>query len=205
MVTEAFSQKKYTFARHTIGALRVNLLAFIVSLPFAVVYIAVYAYAYPRISHFTFFSSLSESAYFIPFFFIMFFLVLFTLVTAHEVIHAIIFVPFCIKKWRGILFRFRLLTPYAHCTEAIPIRAFQFAMIAPALFLSLPISILSVVWGSPFSFLITLIIIFSSGGDFVALILTLRHRVRGTFILDEPDSTSYSVYIPKKNSMRIQN
>jgi len=199
MIREALTKGGYQLKEHSLSAFRANILGFLMPVPLAVLYIILYALSFSAVSRVDIPSSLSDRTVLIPLYFIAFFSALLILVFMHELIHLLFFLIFSKEGRKSITIGTRMLTPYAYSIEALPLGAYRLSMIAPFFLLIVPLGIVSVLLKDPFSFLITLIMIFSTGGDWVSLWITRKYHGRNIFVWDHPDECSCEIYLPEKS------
>ncbi len=197
MLSEAFGHDRYDVHHHSLSAFRANILGLFLPIPFALLYIVLYRASFPYVSHLDYPTLPTDRMIYIPLYLLSFFVILTVLITLHELIHAVIFRLSAQKGRRSIQIRFRVLTPSAHCVEALPLGIYRLALVAPLFLLVLPLAFVSVLFGDPFSFLVTLIMIFSIGGDLTALWITRKHSGKGIYILDNPTRAACEVFIPR--------
>lgn len=173
--------KKSGYEKHdlTVSILQANIIAFIIMLPF----VMFFGYLYFRINSTVNFVITIYSAF-------MFFLVLIILVVFHEVIHGLIWGIFANKHFRSISFGVirKSLTPYCTCDE--PLKKWEYIIGAamPTLILGFGIATSSIFLNSQQLFLLSLIMIFGGGGDFLIIMKIILHKVLGrdTIYYDHP-------------------
>ncbi|MBN1891979.1 MAG: DUF3267 domain-containing protein [Clostridiales bacterium] len=191
-------KQHYRIWKHSLSAFLANIFGLFFPVPLAVLYILTYSFCSPRVSRIDIPASFSDKAVFLPLYFILFIFVLFSLVILRELIHAFFFLIACKNGRKSITMGVRMLTPYAYCEEAIPIGIYRLALIAPIFLILVPVGVLSVFLKDPFSFLVSLIMIFSIGGNLVSLWITRRYRGKDTYIWDDPDEIVCEIYQPGK-------
>jgi hypothetical protein len=116
-------------------------------------------------------------------------------VVVHELLHALGWAIAARKPWRAFRFGFQLktLTPYAHCTEPMPARAYRVGVLMPGLLLGLlPLGV-GLLSGAGWLFVFGLLFTFVAGGD--ALILWVLRRVPGTALVEDHPSAAGCVVI----------
>jgi hypothetical protein len=106
-------------------------------------------------------------------------------IVAHEAIHGLSWAVFGRKPLRSVEFGFqvRTLTPYAHCKEPIPARAYRLGTAMPGVLLGLAPSLFGLLTGSGPAMLFGLFFTFAAGGD--ALILWLLRGVDPDALVEE--------------------
>ena len=105
----------------------------------------------------------------------------------HELIHGVSWSYFGKKPFHAIKFGFQLkaLTPYAHCREALKVRAYRIGALMPGLVLGILPSTIGIVTGNRWLMIFGLLFTLGSGGDL--LILWLIRKVHaGEFVEDHP-------------------
>lgn len=198
MVRETLLKGGHQLTQHSLSSFRANSLGFLMPIPLALLYVSLYYFFYSDAPLIPLFSSVNSRAVFIPLYFIAFFSALLVLIFIHELIHLLFFLIFSKEGRKSITIGTRMLTPYAYSIEALPLKAYRLSMIAPFFLIIVPLGVLSVLLKDPFSFLITLIMIFSTGGDWVSLWITRKYHGKNIFVWDHPDECSCEVYIPGK-------
>ena len=83
-------------------------------------------------------------------------------------------------------FQWKSLTPYAHMREPIPVRAYRWGAVMPALLLGFFPFVIGLLLGSTFWLLYGWLFILAAGGDFVILWL-LRHDRGDLLVQDHPE------------------
>lgn len=194
MQRASLKRRNYRIWKHSLSAFLANIFGLLFPFPLAFLYILVYSFSSPRIPRIDIPISFSDKAVFLPLYFLLFILVLFLLVILRELIHALFFRTACKNGWGSVTMSVRMLTPYAHCEEAIPIRIYRLALIAPIFLIVIPVSALSAFLKDPYSFLVSLIVIFSIGGNLVSLWITRRYHGKDTYIWDDPDQIVCEIY-----------
>lgn len=120
--------------------------------------------------------------------FLLFVAILVVGVVVHELIHGLTWALAGRKPLRAIRFgvQWKTLTPYAHCSEPLEVRAYRIGAAMPGLLLGILPSLAGIVGGSGFLTAFGLFFTLAAGGDF--LILWLIRGVRpGTLVEDHPE------------------
>ncbi len=109
-------------------------------------------------------------------------------VFVHEAIHGLVWAWLGGKPLSTIRlgFQWKSLTPYAHIREPIPVRAYRWGAVMPALLLGFLPYALGLLLRSPFLFLYGWFFILAAGGDFVILWL-LRNDRGDLLVQDHPE------------------
>ena len=116
------------------------------------------------------------------------FMVLFFGIVTHELRHGLGWSFYAKKGWKSIRFgiEWKYLTPYCHCAEILPISAYRFGSVLPAIVLGILPSIIAIVSGNLMLMVFGFIFTFAAGGDFLILWM-LRKEKPTVFIQDHPD------------------
>jgi hypothetical protein len=90
---------------------------------------------------------------------------------AHELLHAVGWIVWGRKSWRVVRFGFawRYLTPYAHCREPLPARAYRWGTVLPGLLLGVLPAIAALGSGSGVLAGLGFFFTLAAGGDFLIL------------------------------------
>lgn len=109
-------------------------------------------------------------------------------VILHEFIHGITWAFFSGKPLRSFKFgiKFKILTPYAHATEDLPIQAYRIGIVMPGLVLGVVPCIAAILCGSSNLMLVGILMTAAAGGDIVML-WVLRHAGSHSLVRDHPD------------------
>lgn len=119
---------------------------------------------------------------------LLFLVILLVGIVVHELIHGLAWAIAGRKPLRAIRFgvQWKTLTPYAHCTEPLEVRAYRIGALMPGLILGIIPAIAGVVSGDGFLAAFGLFFTLAAGGDL--LILWLIRNVRpGTLVEDHPE------------------
>lgn len=200
MQRETFPREKYRVITHSISILKANIVALIYPIPFVLLYLAAYFFAIAYFRPLAPTVTMTGNPLYFALFFIAYFAVLFILIVLHELIHALFFLPGCENKWKSIRFGIKQMTPYCHCTEIITMSRFRKSLWGPLWILCPLMAIVSVILGDPVSFLLTLVMIFGSGGDLYVLFATRKYRGSTTLVFDLEDQVGCEVYLKEETS-----
>lgn len=121
--------------------------------------------------------------------------VLITGIVLHELLHGLTWAMFSKKGFRSIQFGvlWKELTPYSHCTEAMPVRHFRICILMPALILGILPTLVSYVTGSFWFAVFGAVFTAAAAGDF--MILSLLKNENGDYLVrDHPDKLGYYIY-----------
>ncbi len=204
MQRETFPREKYRVITHSISILKANIVALIFPIPFVIIYLTAYFFAASYFKPLATFAYSTDNPLYFGLFLIAYFAALFVLIVLHELIHALFFLPGCEDKWKSIRFGIKQLTPYCHCTEIITLSRFRKSLWGPLIILCPVMAVASVILGDPVSFLLTLVMIFGSGGDLYVLFVTRKYRGSTTLVFDLEDQVGCEVYLKEETSEKNQ-
>ena len=110
-------------------------------------------------------------------------------VIAHELLHGLGWMIFGKIPVTMINYGFHLktLTPYAHCTKPLPVRAYRWGVIMPGLVLGIVPCIIGIVSGNASIMLFGQFFTLAAGGD-VLILWLLRHIKPGQMVEDHPSA-----------------
>ena len=117
----------------------------------------------------------------------------------HEGLHGITWALFCKKGFRSIHFGFmtKLLAPYCHCTEPLPLSSYIAGGLMPGFILGVLPAICALAEGDMGWLLLGIFFTFAAGGDF-AMMWLLRKLPPGSLVRDHPSELGCFVYEPVK-------
>ena len=97
------------------------------------------------------------------------FLVIAVGIVVHELLHGLTWAYYAKRGWQAIRFGvfWQILTPYAHCTEAVPVRHYLKAVLMPGIVLGLIPAIIAMVMGSLSLLLFSWLFTVAALGDFL--------------------------------------
>lgn len=199
MQRETFPREDYRVVTHTISILKANIVALLYPIPFVALYLAIYFFSVSFFEPVKFTFSTDNFLYF-ALFFLAYFAALLVLIVIHELIHALFLLPGCEKGWKSIHFGMMQLTPYCHCAEIITMSQFRRSLWGPLWILCPILAAVSVILGDPISFLLTLVMIFGSGGDLYVLYATRKYGGSTTLVFDLEDLVGCEVYLKEEPS-----
>lgn len=163
----------------TVGVLQANIVAFIIMIPFIVLFCWLYFCINPTGN----FDITAYSSF-------LFLLVFIILVVFHEAIHGVSWGIFADEHFHSISFGviWKALTPYCTCNE--PLKKWEYIIGAamPTVILGFGIATISIFLNFPQLFLMSLIMTFAGGGDFFIIMKILLHKSTGkdTIYYDHP-------------------
>jgi hypothetical protein len=195
MLKDTFPIERYRIVTHSISFLKANIVALITPLPFVLLYLGIYLVTTKYVNPIPVTFSLSVSIFYLPIYFFLYFLILFLLVVLHELIHAVFFLPACVKKWKSIHFGIKSMTPYCHCKEIMTLSQYRRSLWGP-LWILVPLLVaVSLLLQESFSFLFTMIMIFGSGGDLYVFWITRKYHGKTTYVWDMVDQIGCEIYL----------
>lgn len=118
-------------------------------------------------------------------------------IVAHEAIHGVFFARAAKGGWRAVQFgvKWEVLTPYAHCTEALPVRPFRLACLMPCLILGVIPTLIGLAMGHFGITLFGFVFLLSAAGDLMILWL-MRDVPKDTLVLDHPEQAGAYLVAP---------
>lgn len=199
MQRETFPREDYHVITHSISILKANIVALIYPIPFVMLYLAIYFSAKYFWSPVNLTLSTDNFLYF-ALFFLTYVVGLLILIVLHEFIHALFFISGCENGWKSIHFGIKQLTPFCHCLEILTLSQFRRSLWGPLWILCPLLAAASVILGDPVSFLLTLVMIFGSGGDLYVLWTTRKYRGSTTLVYDLDDQIGCEVYLKEDSA-----
>lgn len=194
MLRDTFPREEYRIITHSISILKANIVALFYPIPFVLLYLTVYFFTISFFEPVSFTFSTGNILFF-ALFFLAYIVALLVLIVLHELIHAFFFLPGCEKGWKSIHFGIKQMTPYCHCMEIITMSQFRRSLWGPLWILCSLLAAASIILGDPLSFLLTLVMIFGSGGDLYVLWATRKYRGSTTLVFDLEDQVGCEVYL----------
>lgn len=172
-----YEAEGYTVTDKTVSAFTGNLLGILIPLPATVL---LYFAAASAASHW--FGPLERNFYVIPFFPLCM-----VLLFLHEVTHALFALPHCKNGRKSIHLGFNVkgLNPYCTCKESLLLKHYRQVLLAPLFVEGLLVVVLGVCLASHTIILLGCLMFWSSGGDMLIYLLTLRFP-HNTLVLDHP-------------------
>ena len=194
MQRETFPREDYRIVTHSISILKANIVALFYPIPFVMLYLSIYLLTVSLFDPVEFIFSTDNFLYF-ALFFLAYLVALLILIVLHELIHAFFFLPGCEKGWKSIHFGIKQMTPYCHCMEIITMSQFRRSLWGPLWILCPILAATSIILGDPLTFLLTLVMLFGSGGDLYVLWATRKYRGSTTLVFDLEDQIGCEVYL----------
>lgn len=169
-------QKGYLRTDLTVSVLKANILAFVIMLPFVIAALVLFSLVIPDSSA-VFSLSLSSA--------VVFFAALLLLTVLHEAIHGLTWGLFAKGRFKSISFGviWQMLTPYCTCSEPLTRRQYIIGGIMPTLILGFGLAGLAAGIESYGLFVLSGIMIFGGGGDFLIILKLLQYRRPGKEVL----------------------
>jgi len=176
--------------------LKANLAALVYPLPLAILYIAAFLAAIQLKTNIAagFFFSFGGSPAILLLYMLLYFAGFFLLVVMHEIIHSLFFLRGCEQGRKSIVFGVKYATPYCHCKEVLTASIYRQSLMAPLWAICLPLAAISFVTCNTLIFLITLSMIFGSGGDMAVFWMIRKFPGKNTFVWDMDDEVGCIVY-----------
>ena len=118
-------------------------------------------------------------------------------IVVHEAIHGVTWKIAARKPFSAIRFGFhwKTLTPYAHCRESMPARAYRIGAVMPLLLLGVLPALAAIAWGHGGMMAFALFFTFAAGGDMLILWL-LRDIPAAALVEDHPVRAGCTVVLP---------
>lgn len=126
-------------------------------------------------------------------------------IVTHELLHAWAWAMAARRPVRSMRFGFdwKTITPYAHCPDAMPARAYRIGAVTPLLVLGVLPTVAALASGSPALLGFGLFFTFAAGGDMLILWL-LRGTPAGALVEDHPHRAGCYVLTPADPSILTQ-
>ncbi|WP_133259581.1 DUF3267 domain-containing protein [Pseudochryseolinea flava] len=118
-------------------------------------------------------------------------------IIAHELLHGLTWARFTSNGINSIRFGFiwKALTPYCHCTEALPIKAYRLGVAMPGIALGILPLVVAFLAGHVGLFLFGIMFTIAAGGDFAILYL-IRQEKSNMMVLDHPHKIGCIIFSP---------
>jgi hypothetical protein len=130
----------------------------------------------------------------------MLMLVVFVLgAVVHELLHGLTWAIFCRNGLKSIKYGvyWKMLTPYCHCKEVLPLKHYVIGGMMPGLVMGLLPALAGIVMGHFLLFLFGLFFSMAAAGDLLILWM-LRHQHASDLVQDHPDKIGCFVLTPKQ-------
>ena len=189
LVEEGYEKTEITF-----GVAEVNVLAFVVMMPFAIVFSFIY-----YVMNDDFFILLTPREL------VTFLVGVIVLMVIHELIHGIIWLPFVKNGFHSIEFGviWKMVTPYCCCKEPLTKLQYILGGAMPTIVLGFGLALGAAIMGNEVMMLLAIVMIFGGGGDLMMIGGILRHKSKGkeVLVLDHP--TDIGCIILEKASVSV--
>jgi len=115
-------------------------------------------------------------------------------IVIHELIHGFAWMYFSKKSFKTIKFgiNWKVLSPYAHCTEPMDVRAYRLGAMMPGLVVGVMPYLFGLLYGNVWIVLFGLFFTFAASGDAIIL-WTIRKVDKGKLVEDHPNRAGCSV------------
>ena len=107
---------------------------------------------------------------------------------AHELLHGLTWAAFCQNGLKSIKYgvHWKVLTPYCHCKEVLPLKHYAIGGMMPGLVMGLLPALAGIATGHFLLFLFGLFFSIAAAGDLLILWM-LRHQRSSDLVQDHPD------------------
>lgn len=114
----------------------------------------------------------------------------------HEMLHGFTWAIFCKRGLKSIEYGvyWKLLTPYCHCKEVLPMRAYILGGMMPGLVMGLLPALAGLLLGNLLVFLFGLFFSMAASGDLLVLWM-LRHQNKEDLVQDHPEKIGCYVLV----------
>jgi hypothetical protein len=185
------TEEGYTIKPMTLDVVKANILAFVVMLPFGILFAWLYFYINPTLDY--------GIAYDTLLILLLAYLVLTLVLTVvHELIHGLTWGIFTKNHFRSIEFGiiWKMLTPYCTCAEPLKKGQYLLGSVMPTLILGFGLGVVAAVCHSILLFIAAETMIFGGGGDFQIIFKMLFYRSKGseTVFYDHPTECGFVVF-----------
>ena len=182
------NEKEATPNEYTIGIVKANMLALLLSIPIFFGYSLVYIFLHGTNGYGISMDSIAMN-------FSLFLISIVAGIIIHELIHAVSWWWLDDISWNDIHFGFKwaMLTPYVHCPEPIEITNYRWGVAMPGIVLGIVPFILALIVKNGWMFGYGLIFTLAAGGDIIMLWM-LRKVPSGSLVQDHPDLMGCKVF-----------
>ncbi|GAB3820075.1 DUF3267 domain-containing protein [Pontibacter rugosus] len=113
----------------------------------------------------------------------------------HELLHGLTWAAFCKQGLRSIKYgmHWKQLSPYCHCKELLPLKAYVLGTVMPGLVLGLIPALVGLLLGQLMLFLFGLCFTLAAASDFLGL-WSLRHAKATDLVQDHPEKIGCLIY-----------
>ena len=187
---------KYSKQELTVSVARANVLALLFIVPVIVVFVPAYMWLWPDQfgvdSLKMFLRDHKSTLLFYPF---LAFLIMVPGAVVHELLHGLTWAVFCKNGLKSIKYgvHWKVLSPYCHCTEVLPLGPYILGGMMPGLVMGVLPAVVGLMLGNIPVFLFGLLFTIAAGGDMLVLWM-LRHTRKTDLVQDHPDLIGCIVY-----------
>ncbi|MDR2474615.1 MAG: DUF3267 domain-containing protein [Bacteroidales bacterium] len=184
---------QYSKEKKTADIAKANLFGVLLCIPVGVLYGVPYYFVWRNEPAVPIFEEFFDASAFI------YVVVLLAGIVLHELIHGCCWALFVKNGFKSIQFGvlWKMLTPYCHCKEPLPLMPYVFGLIMPAVVLGFVPAIVSVCIGSRGLLILGGLFTVAAAGDFLIFNL-LRRESRACWVEDHPSEVGCYVYRPLK-------
>lgn len=184
-----FQEADYTKTELTMSAMRANLLALLFVVPFFLLYALLYVWAWPEQFSLQNLKAVVQIHKTLLLYMPVIIVVVFIPGAAlHELIHGFTWAAFCKNGLRSIKYgvQWKALTPYCHCKEILPLRAYALGGAMPGLLMGILPALVGIMTGTFLLFLFGLFFTLAAAGDMLILWM-LRQQKKEDLVQDHPE------------------
>ena len=173
-ICEKMAQNGYVRKDLTVGILQANIFAILIMLPFIAVTWIIYRAVNPDSSIYLSLGTI-----------MILFLAMLLLTVLHEAIHGLTWSIFAKSHFKAIRFGiiWEALTPYCTCADPLTKSQYMIGSAMPTLILGFGPAAVAVIFGSFPLLVLSLLMIFGGGGDFLILLKMLFYRTKNKEVL----------------------
>mgnify|MGYP005751356789 CR=1 FL=1 len=198
-----FKNEKYSKIELSMTAAEANLRALVFILPILVIYIPVYVLVWPEQFSVENIRELIQTHRTLLLFSPLVMMGVFVLgAVVHELLHGLTWAAFCKNGLKSIEYGvyWKVLTPYCHCKEVLPLKHYTIGGMMPGLVMGLLPAVAGIAIGHLLLFLFGLFFSMAAAGDLLILWM-LRHQHSTDLIQDHPDKIGCFVLIPAESQL----
>lgn len=181
-------EQGYEMKEHTLGLLYANIMAVVVSLPFFLPVIVIYALVHD--GGWWFHMNIKELILFVAFDVL--------LIVAHEAVHGIAWSIFCKNGFKSIEFGImaEMCTPYCNCSEPLKKNQYIFGSLAPLVVVGIVPSVIAIITGWYWLFLVGVVMIMGAGGDIIITFRMLKYKTEKQDVIfyDHPTKCGFVTF-----------
>lgn len=173
----------------TMSAGKANLLAFALVIPLFLFYMLAYYVMWPGQFSLQNLKAVTQTHKTLIMYMPAIMLLVFVVGAAiHEMLHGFTWAFFCKNGLSSIKYgvHWKALTPYCHCKEVLPLRAYMLGGAMPGLVMGVLPAVIGIATGNFLVFLFGLFFTLAAAGDMLILIM-LRNQKKDDMVQDHPD------------------